>query len=134
MRKQVTSRLFENSSSSEEDAEQEMFDYSFDSDDDTHPCVYCNEPFRESRENESWIQCTEPSCLKSAHCLCVGVNSRTISFVCELCLQGASVCSWLVYVCVLRNYNYIHSSQLFMYFFTCAHLRGTFTWSYLCSP
>ncbi len=84
--KGVTTRLFENSSNLEEGAELKLLDYSFDSNDDTHPCIYCNEPFKESYANESCIQGTEPSCLKCSHCLCAGVNSQKISLVCELCL------------------------------------------------
>ncbi len=78
IRKQVTTHSFENSSNLEESAEPKLLDYSFDSKDDTHPCIYCSEPFKELCANESWLQCTEPSCLKWAHCLCAGVNSHMI--------------------------------------------------------
>ncbi len=43
--KQVTTRLFENASNLEDGAELKLLDYSFDSDDDIYPCIYCNEPF-----------------------------------------------------------------------------------------
>ncbi len=118
VRKQITSCLFENTSNLEESAEPKLLDYSVDSDNDTHPRIYCKEPFKESCAKESWIQCTELSCLKWALCLCAGVNSHTTSLVCQLCLLVVSVCNGLVYVFILRNYNYIRSSLLRIYFFS----------------
>ena len=47
-------------------------------------CLYCNEWFSESRgPNRNWIQCT--GCNRWAHCVCAGVDIKTISFTCELC-------------------------------------------------
>ncbi len=37
----------------EEGAEPKLLYYLFDSNNDTHPCIYCNELFKESCANES---------------------------------------------------------------------------------
>ncbi len=89
--KQVTTHLFENSSSLEEGAEPKLLDYSFNSDDDTHPCIYRNEPFKELYANESWIQCTEPSRLKWTHCVLELIHTQSVSYV-------NFVCRWSVFV------------------------------------
>ena len=62
-----------------------MLDFDSDSD-DSASCLYCNEPYKNSRSKEMWIQCTELSCRKWAHALCAGVENDAMNFICDICV------------------------------------------------
>ncbi|GBN45842.1 hypothetical protein AVEN_188896-1 [Araneus ventricosus] len=55
----------------------------FDSDDDeNYLCIYCLNPYEESRSGEQWVQCTE--CKRWAHEDCIA-NGNSKYFVCINC-------------------------------------------------
>ena len=50
---------------------------------DETPCLYCDEPYGESRAGDGWVMCIK--CKKWAHEACAGVEEDDEDFVCELC-------------------------------------------------
>ena len=50
---------------------------------DETPCLYCDEPYGESRAGDGWVMCVK--CRKWAHEACAGVEDDDEDFACELC-------------------------------------------------
>jgi hypothetical protein len=50
---------------------------------DDLPCIYCCEPFSNSRPREKWLQCR--LCGNWAHNECAGISPSLVDFICEFC-------------------------------------------------
>lgn len=74
-RKTVTKKVFEDSESDEP--------FNTGDDDSDCPCLYCNEPYSNSKAHEGWLCCQK--CRQWAHAECAGLSKRAKQFICELC-------------------------------------------------
>lgn len=60
----------------------DSFELETDEDDDA-ACIFCNELFSLSKNNELWLRCQK--CKKWAHAECAGLSKKTKNFICDLC-------------------------------------------------
>lgn len=60
-------------------------DFNAETDEEENPaCLYCNEEYKISKLHESWHKCQ--LCAKWAHSDCAGINRKSKTFVCDLCV------------------------------------------------